>query len=315
MSCFHCTYKLHPTRVPTDGEPLKNRKELRTVRTMARVPGSIAHRKLLGALAAGLILCTSLGGGTAGAAATYKVRLYPSGPALEYLVKVNGVERCSGAMIAENQVITAAHCIIDRRTGKPGEGMSVEVGGREYKPDFAIYDQAFVDPFVKSKKGIIVKYDAAILTFNQKLEGKVVGVGRGMPRGGSLVAIGYQPTWPENGRLLRPKNYDDKSYLKPGVNVFIPKPAACSIPVSQVEVKTGSLAANCGLIPGGSGGPLLSVEKGGANLMGVLSTVNNDLTHNNWVRGGHIARIIGRADGVVVYSLNGPINGGPIIES
>jgi len=275
--------------------------------------GTYVRRLILaGAMAVGIVSYN--GGGAVSAEPTHRVNLYDGGE-LGYLVKINAPGRCSGAMIRENQIITAAHCIIDRRTGKPSTDISVEVAGKTFRPAFVIYDRSFVEPYVKDKKGIGVARDVAILSFTSKLGGRVVATGQDLPAGGQLIALGYQSTWPETGELLRPKFYDDKSYLKPGINRFESKPAACQIPVGEVEVRPEGLSANCGLIPGASGGPLLLVSGDGAKLVGILSTVNQTLTRNNWAGSVDISRIENRVAGVVVHSQNGPIAGAPPYRS
>ena len=69
------------------------------------------------------------------------------------------------------------------------------------------------------------------------------------------------------------------------------------------------------MIPGGSGGPLLQKIGGITKVVGVLSTVNQDLTVNNWVRPVDYNKVLKGGEGVVIHSFSGPILGGPPYKS
>lgn len=238
-------------------------------------------------------------------AASHKVSFY-DGPGAAYIVRLTGSARCTGAIFESNKVITAAHCVFEN--GKLKTGVTVEYRGVTYQPAFVIANPN------RPAGHIIPEGDVAILTFTTKFPGPSVRVGGDLPRRGSLIAVGYQSI-DSNGRLVRPKSYNDKSHLKPGLNVFTMRMSACTLDASSLRRYPAHFNGVCGLIPGGSGGPVLELRRDGAIMHGVLSTVNDALTVNTWAGGSAIKHVVERRDGVKVLSLNGPIVGAPPFRS
>jgi hypothetical protein len=232
-----------------------------------------------------------------------------SGTASEYIVRLTGTSRCTGTIYGKNKVVTAAHCIKDfKQVGKVRAGIVVEYKGLKFTPRFAIWNPN------QSLTGANPATDAAILVFDQAFPGPSATIGSRLPASGGVTAVGFQSTWPD-GRLVRPLSYNDKSHLQPGVNVFGWTLTSCPMQVSGFTVSTASVGGQCGMIPGGSGGPLLVISAGGVQIVGVLSTVNDSLTWNTWASANTIKGVVNRASGIVVTNLGGPLVGGAPFRS
>jgi hypothetical protein len=219
------------------------------------------------------------------------------------VVTVRGVGICTGAPIEGTRfVVTAAHCLLDRETGEIStrHDLRVERDGTRYDIESVI-----VDP--SSAVGRVVPArDAAILILTTRVHGRGVRIApvgvRGVDgypvpadaSGGLAVLIGHQPVDVE-GRFHRGKDYHDRRTLggaSPGAVYVGHVTAACD--TFTHTRRDGFLLYPCGMVPGGSGGPVL--ERGTNRLLGVISSVNRELTWNGVTPVDEIVRLLEREE-------------------
>jgi secreted trypsin-like serine protease len=197
------------------------------------------------------------------------------------LVRVRGVGVCSGAPVeGTNLVITAAHCVRDEKTKKVSNrfDLRVEKDGVRYDIEQVLIDST-------PHPGVRPEYDAAVLIMKDAVPGPGVSLAESFTGKQSTVLIGFQSV-DTDGTWLRGKNYDDKPSPKgasEGVTFISAAPAACSVEGSDITWSSKYWTIPCGMVPGGSGGPLVVSTATGYKLVGVLSTVSYDLTKNGIV--------------------------------
>jgi hypothetical protein len=120
------------------------------------------------------------------------------------------------------------------------------------------------------------------------LPGPSAVLGVAVPASGDVTLAGFQ-TIDSEGTLLRGTNPHDTPSPAPdgqGVVRIGTAPAGCEIEATALEVTTASVRVPCGLIPGASGGGLFvtsSDGRGPIRLVGIVSTVSADITHNGVV--------------------------------
>lgn len=235
---------------------------------------STARRGLL--LIGFLVAVTVRGGG----ASASDLSAAPAGPRLlagaaaDVLVRIRGGAICSGTPIAGTRyVVTAAHCVLDddgnvaRRT--------VVRDGVEYRVAEVLVDDHYHDAPTP-------ELDAAVLVMEGAVPGPAAELGDRLPVSGLVTLAGYQPL-DTDGSLLRGTTPHDRPHptgSDGGVVTVETAVAGCDLPATSVEVRDDQLRVPCGMVPGASGGSLLSFDRGTAVLVGVTSTVAADLSAN-----------------------------------
>lgn len=217
------------------------------------------------------------------------------------LVTVRGVGICSGAPIEHTRlVVTAAHCLLDPRTGQIStrHDLRVERDGVRYDIEAIIIDPA------STVETVVPARDGAVLVLTATVTGPGVRLPREAAEPGTTthraVIIGNQPV-DTTGAFHRGREYHDRSTVEgasPGATYVGHVPAACD--VGEPLQRNGFLVYPCGMVPGGSGGPV--VERGENTLIGVVSSVNRTLTRNGIVPVDEILRLLGRADRFTVFA-------------
>lgn len=220
----------------------------------------------------------------------------------ELIVTVRGVGICSGAPIEHTRmVVTAAHCLLDPRTGDVStrHDLRVERDGIRYDIETIIIDPA------STVEQVIPARDAAVLVLSTRVHGPGVDLRRqpaetrshatGQDAGDrGVVLIGNQPV-DTTGRFHRGREYHDRKAVdggSPGAVYIGHVPAACD--ASDTTERKGFLTYRCGMVPGGSGGPVL--ERDTNTLVGIISSVNRTLTWNGVTPVEEILRLIERAE-------------------
>ena len=195
----------------------------------------------------------------------------------DLMVHVRGGAVCTGTPIAETRyVVTAAHCVLDL-DGNPG-ARTVVRGADQYDAVAVLVDTTYFDH-------PSARLDAAVLVLDRPLPGPAAGLGDQLPADGTLTVAGYQPL-DSDGTLLRGTNPDNRPLPTDStgsVIVIQAAPAGCVVRAADIRESSESVSVPCGLIPGASGGGLYATTPDGITLLGIVSTVSHDLTHNGIV--------------------------------
>lgn len=196
------------------------------------------------------------------------------------LVRIRGQGVCTGTPIKGTlYVVTAAHCVIDKRTWKFMTRFNVYV---EY--DNVHYDvtSVLVDTEAYPQDGrIYSNRDVAVLVIREQIPGVGAYLGEDSLIENDVTLVGYQPT-NSTASFYRPKDYASLEQEKNnvGVTTLESSPAACSIRREDIEIRKGFWSVPCGMIPGGSGGPMIVSTANDLYIVGVLSSVNASLSSN-----------------------------------
>jgi hypothetical protein len=192
----------------------------------------------------------------------------------DVIVRVRGGTVCSGTPLADTRyVVTAAHCVLDL-DGNPG-ARTVERDDARYEAVAVFVDTAYVEHPSE-------RLDAAVLVFDRAIPGPAARLRDSLPSHGPVTIAGYQPL-DSDGTLLRGTNPYDRPLPKGATGTLIEiesAPAGCEASASELQALSDKISVACGLIPGVSGGGLFATGPDGIELLGIVSTVNQDLTAN-----------------------------------
>lgn len=192
-----------------------------------------------------------------------------------HLVRVLSKGKCSGIPIKGTlYVVTAAHCVLDKYTGKFTSKYDVRV---EYNDTRYDVSGVLVQEISAPTKGTVFSStDMAVLVLTKSIPGIGVDFGshEDIRTGGTL--IGYQPLTNKDS-FYHPSSHDKLTSV--GLTTTT-APAACTFTGSQVTAIKDFWSIPCGMIPGGSGGPVLVLKNGKLLLVGVLSSVDASLSSN-----------------------------------
>jgi hypothetical protein len=198
------------------------------------------------------------------------------GPVADVIVRIRG-GHCSGTPITGTRyVVTAAHCVLTAA----GEvtTRTIERDGIRYKAEAVLVDTDYHDDPT-------TQLDAAVLVFAAEIPGPSVRLGSALPTTGEVTLAGLQPI-DGDGTLLRGDNPDDRPLPTDATGnrtTLKYLTAGCVEAVPALKVTPTRVTVHCGLIPGASGGGLFLDNDGQLVLVGILSTVTNDLTANGIV--------------------------------
>ena len=109
-----------------------------------------------------------------------------------------------------------------------------------------------------------------------------------------MTLAGYQPV-DTDGSLLRGAGpHDRPSPRLSDSHVILVEsvPAGCTTNVDDIRVATHRVDVPCGLIPGASGGGLFVDTDGATILVGIISTVTDDLSSNGVVAAASLADLL-----------------------
>ncbi len=192
-----------------------------------------------------------------------------------HLVSVRSKGRCSGVPLKGTlYVVTAAHCVLDQYTGKFTSKYDIRVEYNDTRYDVsAVLVQ---ETFAPSTGKVLSATDIAVLVLTKSIPGIGVDLGsrEDILNGGTL--IGYQPVAGED-TFYHPSKHSELTEIGLLANVA---PAACTFTGDQVKTLKNFWSIPCGMIPGGSGGPVLVLKNGKLLLVGVLSSVDGSLSSN-----------------------------------
>lgn len=196
------------------------------------------------------------------------------------LVLVRGVGLCSGAPISgTNLVATAAHCLLDPNTGKVSDRVDLRVERGDVRYDI---ESVIVDTSVSLRDGdggVRPDRDGALLVMREPVPGPGVDLVDTWDRIEDVVIVGYQPVG-ANGTFSRPATYQGRRAADDASILLARTAAACRARWKDAIRSDRALVLPCGMIPGASGGPVIEHGKDGNRLVGILSSVNYDLTRN-----------------------------------
>jgi len=200
------------------------------------------------------------------------------GSIADIVVRIRGGAVCTGTPITgTNLVVTAAHCVLDG-DGQVSASRTVIRDGVHYEAASVLVDRRYQDTPKPS-------LDAAILVMDQPVPGPSATLGMALPGTGPVTLVGFQPL-DIDGSLLRGSNPHDRPqrHGSTGGVVDIETAASgCVGDAAELEVTASQVRMQCGLIPGASGGGLFTDADGTPVLIGIISTVSNDLTSNGLV--------------------------------
>ena len=248
---------------------------------------SIANRALLAAamlVVGALAVASPTTAVSTNLAAASNVRhALPDGPLIvhgsiaDVVVQVRGGAVCSGTPIMGTAyVVTAAHCVLDDHG--QAAARTVVRDGITYSATAVLVDERYFDEPTP-------QLDAAVLVMDQVIPGRSASVAAAMPTSGSVTIAGFQPL-DSDGTLLRGKGPHDRPVPKGATGNLImidSAPAGCTVPNASLLVTGSRVEIPCGLIPGASGGGMFVEVNGTIVLVGIVSTVTNDLSANGVV--------------------------------
>ncbi len=196
------------------------------------------------------------------------------------LVRVRGQGICTGTPITGTlYVVTAAHCIVDKRTWEFTTRYDVRV---EYNDKRYDVTSVLVDVEAYPQDGqLYSNRDVAVLILREQIPGVGAYLGEDSLIENGATLVGYQSTSSIES-FYRPKDYASLKQGKNNVGVIplASAPAACSIRREDIEIRKGFWSVPCGMIPGGSGGPMIVSTANDLYIVGVLSSVNASLSSN-----------------------------------
>jgi hypothetical protein len=184
--------------------------------------------------------------------------------------------------------------VLDKKTWEFTNRYDVRV---EYNDQRFDVDHVLVDVDAHPHDGLMhPEVDVAVLVLRTEIPGVGVELGtdEGAMSGATLVAFQSLST---KDSFFRPNDYKDlkspKGSSTSGIVTVAAAPAACTVSAPEIEVRdAGYLSIPCGMIPGGSGGPMVVKHAGKFILVGVLSTVNFELTKNGIAPVSAVARLL-----------------------
>jgi Trypsin len=196
------------------------------------------------------------------------------GDVAEVIVRVRGSSVCSGTPITDTRlVITAAHCVLD----SSGDVTAVTVvrDDVQYVPRAVLVNRRYPD-------APSPHLDAAVLILDRAIPGTAATLGDTLPTQGRVTLAGLQPI-DTDGSLRRGTSSVDRPTPK-GVTGRVVEidslPSGCVDRASLSEVAVNQLKVGCGLVRGASGGGLFVEHGGRLVLLGIISTVSDDLSSN-----------------------------------
>jgi hypothetical protein len=198
------------------------------------------------------------------------------GPIADIVVRIRG-RLCSGTPITGTRyVVTAAHCVLE----DDGDVATrfVERYGVRYRAESVLVDPRYVDRPVP-------ELDAAVIVLSQAIPGPSARLGDTLPTEGLVTLAGLQEI-DTDGSLLRGTGPHDVVVPKGATGTHREvevRPTGCVESIGTIVVTEARLTVHCGLIPGASGGGLYVERNGGIELVGIVSTVNGDISANGVV--------------------------------
>lgn len=192
------------------------------------------------------------------------------------LVHVRAQGNCSGVPIkGTSYVVTAAHCVLDNNTGKFAPELRILV---EYRENTYRVSHVLVQETPPPVVGVVqTDSDIAILVLTDQIPDIGVDLGQDADLEGGGVIVVYQSL--ESPReFYRPKKLADQwrpPDRSPGV-----APAACEFTKRQAKQIDNFWLIPCSMLPGGSGGPVFSIKENEYYLVGILSSVSDDMSYN-----------------------------------
>jgi hypothetical protein len=203
-----------------------------------------------------------------------------AGDVADVLVRIRGGSVCSGTPITGTPfVVTAAHCVLARDGSVASR--TVIRDGVEHRAVAVLVDVRYHDTPTAA-------LDAALLVMSDPIPGPSATLGTRIPSAGGVTLAGFQPI-DSDGSLLRGSNPHNPpvpaaaKHGHGGVFEIETAPAGCNNDVATIEVAAASVRVPCGLIPGASGGGLFATHGDTVELVGILSSVSADITHNGVV--------------------------------
>lgn len=214
---------------------------------------------------------------------------------------------CSGSTLTgTNLVVTAAHCVVAKtgdfyeQTVLEPEGLWVERGSEVYRV-IKVRTLPLVEVF--DRDGVIrIENDVAVLTVDRPIPGPgAVGV---VPveetnKGDRVFMLGLQPM--RDGAWLREEDLDKYGSAAPVEADKVP--AFCDIGDGKLHKRRARSywLAECGMVGGASGGPVMVENSGEYWLVGVVSTVNRTLDQNGIASVETIERLLFETKGNQIH--------------
>ena len=199
------------------------------------------------------------------------------GAIADVLVRVRGGAVCSGTPITGTvYVVTAAHCVLDRR-GHAAARTVVRDGGT-YTASAVYVDERYFDEPTS-------QLDAAVLVMDEIVPGTAATIGAAVPSTGSITIAGFQPL-DTDGTLLR-GNATARPAPPQGRHRQSRRDRVGSdrlhrggrVGVGDRQQREGPLRID----PWRVGGGMFAELDGKIVLVGIISTVSADLTANGVV--------------------------------
>ena len=171
-------------------------------------------------------------------------------------------------------MVTAAHCVLGTE-GRLSATSIVLADGTERAASAVFVN---LDYHVAPSP----RLDAAVLVMADNVAGPAAIISDQLPEHGALTVAGLQPI-DTDGSLLRGTNAHDRP-LRNGatgpITTTRSAPAGCVLDRTELSISEDRLTAPCGLIPGASGGGLFAEIGNHLLLLGIISTVADDLSSN-----------------------------------